>query len=87
MENIVIKGEIACYKQFLIFSQYFPQLYILSVSKCGIECNGSNIKEKGEYAAINIFSLLPHNVFYPFKDRNNKFSNNVFVVCKTCLLF
>ena len=30
------KGEITCYKQFLLFSQCFPQLYIISVSKCGI---------------------------------------------------
>ena len=29
-------GEIACYKQFLLFSQCFPQLYIFSASKCGI---------------------------------------------------
>ena len=28
------KGEIACYKQFLLFSQCFPHLYIYSVSKC-----------------------------------------------------
>ena len=36
MENIVRKGEIACYKQFLLFLQSFPQLYIFSVSNCGI---------------------------------------------------
>ena len=30
------KGEIACYKQFLLFLQCFPQLYIFSASKCGI---------------------------------------------------
>ena len=36
MENIVRKGEIACYKQFLLFSQCFPQLYIFSASKCDI---------------------------------------------------
>ena len=36
VENIVRKGEIACYKQFLLFSQYFPQLYILNASKCCI---------------------------------------------------
>ena len=32
VENIVRKGEIACYKQFLLFSQCFPQLYIYSTS-------------------------------------------------------
>ena len=30
------KGEIACYKQFLPFSQCFPQLYIFRTSKCSI---------------------------------------------------
>ena len=36
VENIVRKGEIACTKQFLLFSQCFPQLYIFIASKCGI---------------------------------------------------
>ena len=31
IENIVRKGEIACYKQFLLFSQCFPLLDIFSV--------------------------------------------------------
>ena len=34
--NVVRKGEIACYKQFLLFSQCFLQLYIFSASKCNI---------------------------------------------------
>ena len=33
---MVRKREIACYKQFLLFSQRFPQLYIFGASKCGI---------------------------------------------------
>ena len=36
IENIVRKGEIACYKQFLLFSQCFLHLNIFGVSKCGI---------------------------------------------------
>ena len=36
VENIVRKGGIAFYKQFLLFSQCFPQLYIFSASDCGI---------------------------------------------------
>ena len=36
VENNVRKGEIASYKPFLLFSQCFPQLYVLSESKCGI---------------------------------------------------
>ena len=31
-------GKIACYKEFILFSQCFPQLFIFSVSKCGILC-------------------------------------------------
>ena len=42
VDNIVRKGEIACYKQFLLSSQYFPQLYILSVSKFALCGNGVN---------------------------------------------
>ena len=38
-KNIVRKGEIACYKQFLLFSQCFPPLYISlvcqNVALCG----------------------------------------------------
>ena len=33
VENIVEKGEIACYKQFLLFPQCFPKLSVLDVSK------------------------------------------------------
>ena len=36
VENIARKGEIDCYKQFLFFSQCFPQLYTFRASKCGI---------------------------------------------------
>ena len=35
-KNIVRKGEIACYKQFILFSRSFPQLYIVSALNCGI---------------------------------------------------
>ena len=33
VENIVRKGEIACYKQFLLFRQYFQYLSVVDVSK------------------------------------------------------
>ena len=36
VENIVTTEEIACYKQYLLFSQSFRQLYILSMSKYGL---------------------------------------------------
>ena len=42
VENNVRKREIACYKQFLLFSQCFLQLYIFSASKCTIVGNGLN---------------------------------------------
>ena len=35
-KNIVIKGEVACYKQFLLFSQCFQQPYTLIVLKWAI---------------------------------------------------
>ena len=35
-KETVRKGEIACYKQFLLFSQCFPQLYTFSASKSSI---------------------------------------------------
>ena len=39
VENIVRKGETACYNQFLLFSQCFPRLNVFSASKCGIVVN------------------------------------------------
>ena len=36
VENVARKGEIACYKQCLLFSRCFPELYILNASKCVI---------------------------------------------------
>ena len=36
IKNIVRKGKIAFYKQFLVFSR-FQQLYVCTASKCGIE--------------------------------------------------
>ena len=44
-ENIVRKGEIACYKQFLLFWQSFPKLYIFSVSKCSIVWQWVNTRD------------------------------------------
>ena len=31
VENIVRKGGIACYKQFLLFSQCFPHIYLSAI--------------------------------------------------------
>ena len=39
MENIVGKGEIACIKQFLLFSQCFPSYMALTFHfKCALKC-------------------------------------------------
>ena len=35
VENIMRKGEIACYKKFLLFLQCFPLLYNFSAALCG----------------------------------------------------
>ena len=40
VENIVKKEEIACNKQFLLFSQCFPQLYILVRQNAALCGNG-----------------------------------------------
>ena len=44
---MVRKGEIACYKQYLLFSQCFPQLYISLVHRNAALCgNGLKFDEK-----------------------------------------
>ena len=68
------KGEIACYKQFLLFSQCFPQLYILmrqNVALCGNDLTKwhlltplgnkplENTVGKGEIAHDEQFLLYP----------------------------
>ena len=40
VENIKKKEDIACNKQFLLFSQCFPQLYIVSASNVALCDNG-----------------------------------------------
>ena len=47
VENIVRKGEIACCKQFLLFSQCFPQLYIL-VRQNAVLCGNGNCSPPAE---------------------------------------
>ena len=46
VENSVRKGEIACNKQFLLFSECFPQLYVFSASNAALCGNGLNILAK-----------------------------------------
>ena len=43
VENIVRKGEIACHKQVLLFSQCFPQLYISLVRQNAALCATAQI--------------------------------------------
>ena len=52
IEDIVRKGEIACYKPFLLFSLSFPQLYNFIVSECG---TGLTLYQ------MKLFKPLPHN--------------------------
>ena len=42
------KAETACYKQFLVFLQCFPQLHIFSASKYGIAWNWVKPYDKHE---------------------------------------
>ena len=55
VENNVKKGEIACYKQFLFFSQCFLQLHVFIASKCGLCDNGVTLyKDLEEKAPLKI---------------------------------
>ena len=60
MENIVRKGEIACHKQFLLFSQHFSQQYIFSVLNAALCGNGLTL-----YHTITSFDD-------PEKDKKNE---------------
>ena len=58
VENILGKGIIARYKQFLLFSQYFPQLYISSVSNaelCGNSFTFSHTSPAFYVSAVQVF--------------------------------
>ena len=46
MENTVRKGEIAWNKQFLLFSQWFPQLYTYSAPNAALYGNGLESESK-----------------------------------------
>ena len=61
VENIVRKGEIACDKQFLLFSQCFTHLYIFSASNAALCGNGLKISvmsfSKGLTLHITVLSF------------------------------
>ena len=62
-ENTAGKGEIACYKQFLLFPQYFQNASFPGASK-GVTVwewvkKGLNIEGKGENAGYQHFLLFP----------------------------
>ena len=65
VENIVRKAEIACYQQFLIFSQCFPQLYFLVRQNAASYGNGINDRAERKFLITRkvtiIFSLF-HNI-------------------------
>ena len=59
VENIVRKGEIACYKQFLRSSQCFPQLCIFSALNAVLCGNGL----KTNLIVINLVSTQVFNMY------------------------
>ena len=68
---MVRKGEIACHKQFLLFSQCFPQLYSFSASKCGIvweRVNSSPEKlhtnSRYNVGSAPVFTIIVQSRFY-----------------------
>ena len=86
VENIVRKGEIAFYKQFLLFSQCFPQLYIFSASKCGIVWEWIRVLEtarkrkNGWFPAISpiLISQSSKKVFQLSHYSSNSLQNKIF---------
>ena len=81
VENIVRNGEIACYKQFLRFSQCFPQLHIFSLPKCGIVWEWVNIYvNEALFNAIN--SLPSEKISYwsklkAFAEEKNRYDQTI----------
>ena len=54
VENIVVKGEIACYKQFLRFSQCF------FLKTCTADMSKPGLFGKGSYNVIQAINPFPH---------------------------
>ena len=55
-KKIVRKGEIACYKQFLLFSQCFPQPYISLVCQNAALC-GNGFTDSFTNKQINLLDV------------------------------
>ena len=74
------KGEIACYKQFLPFSQCFLQLFIFCVSKCGILWKWDKSPfERAWFVHFSVFQSkgLPKPVMYvPPKEDEDEIKTN-----------
>ena len=62
VENIVRKGEIECYKQFLIFPR-FPQLYIVTLLQELNICKFAIFQEKQKTVLIFLCGLDISNFF------------------------
>ena len=63
VENNVGKGEIACYKQFLLFPQCFQKASFpgrQKVSLCGIGLRESQLKNWESLGCTNLINLLGH---------------------------
>ena len=56
-ENIMRKGEIACYTQFLLFSQCFPKL---SLVRQNAVLSGNGLKTLGKMRFENIIEKVEH---------------------------
>ena len=67
------KGEIACYKHILLFSQRFIQLYILSASKCGIVWKWVRGSRDAKYEVIMYMSPALEGLFFLGRGEENCF--------------
>ena len=57
VERIAREGEITCFKQFLLFSQCFLQVYIYNVSNAALCGNLGLMKGNNRYICIINYSL------------------------------
>ena len=71
VENIVRKGEIACYKQFLLFSQCFLQVYISLVRQNAALCDNGLTGTTGTASSRTIMtvSIITATFYFLYHDR------------------
>ena len=75
------KGKIACFKQFLLFSQCFPQLYVFSASNAALFSNGLTLSKQSL-----VLTTLEMNPFENFVGKGENAGNQHFLLFIQCFL-